>query len=354
MKEIALIGDIAFNGLISRQPDANFQRYASIGKMLKSVRFVFANLEVPVRTTEGQNEYKNYIFFSSPDVTRELLRQLNIGCVSLANNHIYDCKMSGLKSTIELLDELKILHTGAGWEKKHTDPVIIDIDGVKTGFIAYVDLNTNPKSENFPELLINYFEPEKTRQDIKVLREKVDKVICSIHWGVEYSHYPTPVQIDLAHDLADSGADVIMGHHPHTMQPFEYYKNSIIYYSLGGLTYGDDVWEGKLRSLKRVTKKSYIPILSPSFTNTRFITTLETKGNYITITDLDIPNWVAGKWRIFHLSRKYKLVKYMILFRERILNRIHDYFFGYYRNFLLDGLNLKSIRKIRYLFRQTL
>ena len=158
MYSIILLGDIAFTGLLSEDPSKNLVRYKEVIPILHNIDIVFANLETPVKVTEEKNEHKTFIHYSLPEPTKELLKILNIGCVSLANNHIYDCRMSGLKATIELMDSLGIYHTGAGWTEKHIEPVIIKNDKCSVGFIAYVEKSTNPKTESYPELLINYFE----------------------------------------------------------------------------------------------------------------------------------------------------------------------------------------------------
>ena len=182
---INLVGDIAFSGLLSSDSHKNHKRFKNITNVFLKDELIFANLEVPVKVDSTVNENKNFIHYSLPEPTAELLQILHIGCVSLANNHIFDCKMPGLKATIEILDRLGIYHTGAGWLPEHCEPVIID-GKVKIGFMAYVDKSTNPKTETFSELFINYFEKEKVLKDIKGIRNKVDKVICSIHWGNDY------------------------------------------------------------------------------------------------------------------------------------------------------------------------
>ena len=261
-----------------------------------------------------------------------LLKILNIGCVSLANNHIYDFKMQGLISTINILDELGIYHTGAGWKPEHLDPVIIDPNLNPTGFLAYVDLSTNPCTETFPELYINYFDPDKVKEDLKSLKNSVESVICSIHWGKDYSSFPTSTQVKIAHDLIDAGADIIMGHHPHVLQPFEKYKEGWIFYSLGSLCYGDHQWNGKMRSLRNTTKKSCLINFSNESVLKEIIGLKELIGNYIVLTNFDYYKWTEKKWRKYNLSIRYSLFKIGLNFHEKYLIRIYNYFFGYYRN----------------------
>jgi poly-gamma-glutamate synthesis protein (capsule biosynthesis protein) len=343
----ALLGDLAYNGLISSQPEKNLLRYSKINTILADIDIVFANLEVPVKAGIEENEFKKVNYYSELSVTKELLKNQNVGCVSLANNHIYDYKMSGLRATIELLEEMNIYHTGAGWTQEHVDPVIICKDDKKYGFIAYVDKSTNPGAENFPELFINYLDVDRIKQDIDLIRNKVDVLICSLHWGIDYSFYPTKEQVSIAHELADSGIDIVMGHHPHTIQPFEQYMDAYIFYSLGGLTYGDDYIDGKLRSLKRKTKISFFPIFSDKETNPQFISTRELKGNYIIVESRDIWEWSKRMWRLTRLSHRSVFIFWAFKFQENILSRFYEFIFGYYRNLRVDLFSLSTFKKLK-------
>jgi hypothetical protein len=345
------IGDLAFTGILSLKESYanNKQRFVEVIKHLEN-NLVFANLEIPLKSTEEHNQFKNILFGSSFEATGNLLQLLNISCVSLANNHIYDYKMSGLKSTINLLNQLNIYHTGAGWKPKHVAPVIFENQSKKIAFLAYVDNSTNPKTENFPELLINYFEPSRVKEEIGSVRKKADFVICSIHWGVDYSHYPTKKQRDIAKELIDAGADVIMGHHTHTIQPYERHGSGVIFYSLGGLTFGDYLVNNKLKALRKKTKTGLIAKLDGSNNFTPVITT-ELKGNYIKINEsFDYFQWSRNKLRVSDLMIKYGLLKKMISIKENILDRIHEYFFGYYNNPWKRLFEIKNIFKIKKLF----
>ena len=266
-------------------------------------------LETPVLEGNEINEYKSFLLPADSEVTRNLLHTLNIGCVSLANNHMYDFKMQGLVSTINILDELGIYHTGAGWKPEHLDPVVFELNSKTTGFLAYVDLSTNPCTETFSELYINYFNSEKAIDDIKKLKNTVEMVICSIHWGKDYSRFPLASQVKIAHDLIDAGADVIMGHHPHVLQPYEKYKEGWIFYSLGSLCYGDHEWNGKLRSLRNTTKTSCLIkfrdlSVSPQMTGLK-----EQIKNYITIVNFDYARWTKIKWNQYHLLIRYNFLR---------------------------------------------
>lgn len=347
--KISLIGDLAFTGLLSYDSENNRDRFIQITSILKESNIVFANLEVPIQYSNEKNEYKSFIHYSLKNPTIDLLRFLNIGCVSLANNHIYDCKMAGLKATIATLDNLGISHTGAGWLQEHLSPVIIDNGIGKIGFIAYVDKGTNPKTEKFSELFINYFSIDKVIEDIKELKKRVAKIIISIHWGIDYSNYPTKKQQIYARELIDSGAYIIMGHHPHTIQPYERYKEGHVFYSLGGLLFGDYYQNGSLKALPRKTKKGII-VNFDEHEQPEFIGTLEKKGNVVSLRKFSFKNWSKKKLNHFHLAQKFPIIKHLILTKENMIDPAYEYFFGYYNNPIKRFFQLSNIVKIKRLF----
>ena len=351
MSEIALIGDISLNGIISSQPEKNPERFKQISLFLKSIDFVFGNLEVPVSGANEYNENKKTVRYAEKEVTKDILQRLNIGCVSLANNHIYDCKMSGLRATIDLLDETGILHTGAGWQKQHVEPVIIERDGSIIAFLAYVDKSTNPNTELFPELLINYFEPAKVFEDISKLRSRVDKIICSIHCGVDYSNYFTQKQQNIARTLIKEGVDIIIGHHPHTIQPYEEIKEKYIFYSLGQLCFGDFIQDGELRALKRKTKLGIIPIIDSKGILRKIIPTRERKGNYIKISNINIDRKLILLMKTNEQILTNRFFKYIMTIKESITDRLFEFLFGYYRNPFKEMLKLKNYKKGAYIIR---
>ena len=97
-----LTGDIALNGLISSEPLSNSRRYGWLAQELGEHGGVIANLETPVVSGE-RNQGRNAWLFADPEVTLEVLKQLNVICVSLANNHILDCGREGLENTLKVL-----------------------------------------------------------------------------------------------------------------------------------------------------------------------------------------------------------------------------------------------------------
>lgn len=348
-----LIGDIALNGLYVDDESNNSQRINQLLPVLNKDDITFANLECPIYAENSINPFKKQIHTSSREATINILNKLGLTCVSLANNHIYDCKLPGLKKTIEVLDEIGVLHTGAGWKPEHVAPVIIDYSNKKIAFIAYVDLKTNPKTEFFSgEFLINYLDVDNIISDVNSLINNVDCIVCSLHWGEDYSKFPNNTQMIQARQIIDSGVNIIMGHHPHVLQPYEIYKNALIFYSLGGLTFGDYIKNGKLTALFRKTKTGIIVQTSESISRLfDYIITKEQKGNIILPIKYNYLKWSNRTWRKYHLAKKNVIYKKYLNFRERIIDRIFEYFFGYYKNPLKRLFQFRNLKKIKLIFK---
>jgi len=351
MIKIACIGDIALSGLITEDAENNINRFSIIAEKLKDFDFVFANLETPIKAGNEVNSYKRVILGAGKEQTKLILNMLNIHCVSLANNHIYDYKRNGLETTINTLEILQIKHTGAGWLSEHLKPVVFERGGRKYAIIAYVSKDTNPKTEIFSELLINYLELEKVKSDILSIRKNVDYIICSIHWGIDYSNFFTEKQQMLAHSLIDLGVDAIIGHHPHAIQAYEVYKEKYIFYSLGQLCFGDFYWEGALKSLKRKTKLGMIPIFDENLHLNNIIPTKELKENFIIVPKMNIKRKLKKIFVINKLKIKFKFISYLIKFKEAIFDRIFEFCFGYYRNPIRQLTQFRTLKKVHFMIR---
>jgi poly-gamma-glutamate synthesis protein (capsule biosynthesis protein) len=196
------------------------------------------NLENPISLRGGKTP-KEFNFRMHPKYL-SVLKDANIDIVCLANNHIYDYGKDALLDTLSYLDSVDIRHVGAGENLSMArKPVILEVNRKKIGFLAYYGNGSwYPASEGSPGTVPRI--KALIRDDIKALREneKVDYIVVNYHWGQEGSNYPNQFQVDLAHFTVESGANLIIGHHPHVLQGIEKYKNGIIVYSLGNFLFG--------------------------------------------------------------------------------------------------------------------
>jgi len=348
---IGLLGDIALNGLICEDKANNKERFKNIRKVLSDCELSFANLETPIISSTEENEFKQFLRGTNKAVLLEILRTIELNCVSLANNHILDYKLSGLKSTIEILESQNIKYTGAGWLKKHIEPVVLESKGKRIGFCAYVDSNTNPKAEYINDILINMFDLDKVISDINKVKQNVDLLICSIHWGRDYSNFYSKTQQVQAKRILIAGADIIMGHHSHTLQTFDYFNNKPVFYSLGQVCFGDFLWEDKLRALRRKTKIGLIAKLDYSGNVVKLIPTKELKGNYIIIPEIKIEKVLNNLRWMNKMKMRFALIDLVIRIKESLNDRIAEFLFGYYRQPLREVFKIKNTKKVNFILR---
>jgi poly-gamma-glutamate synthesis protein (capsule biosynthesis protein) len=212
--------------------------YKYTAHIFKKADISFANLESPLSTKGEPVPNKEYTFRAHPKVA-EGLKDAGFDVLSLANNHILDYGEEALFETIEVLDSKMIFHIGAGKNVfEARKPVILKVKGKKFGFLAYS--NTLPKEFWAEEEKAGtaYGKFSRVKKDVKELKEKVDFLIVSFHWGNKENISPQEYQRNLAHLAIDHGADIILGHHPHILSGIETYKNGVIIYSLGNFAFG--------------------------------------------------------------------------------------------------------------------
>ncbi|PLS16829.1 capsular biosynthesis protein [Bacillus sp. M6-12] len=201
-----------------------------------------ANLESAV-TTRTEKESKQYTFKSDPKSLAGL-KNAGFDIVSLANNHSMDYKKAGLTDTLNNLKKYNLTFIGAGVNSKaayaaHTQIV----KGKRIKFLAFSRvLPTTLWIAGFNRAgLATGYDLKLMQTRIKEERKTADYLFVYIHWGKEKSKIPEAFQRDWARKMIDSGADGIIGSHPHVLQGFEYYKGKPIAYSLGNFLFPDYV-----------------------------------------------------------------------------------------------------------------
>lgn len=154
--------------------------------------------------------------------------------VSLANNHTMDYGVVGLKDTVCFLKESNVSSFGAG-KLDGSSHIVLDINGIKLALFSYSFFN-----EKIGGYGVSYFEKQKFVKDLEIAKDrKPNYNIISMHWGEEESPMFNKKQQEVGRFLIDSGADLVVGHHSHCVQPFEVYKGKYIFYGLGNCVFPD-------------------------------------------------------------------------------------------------------------------
>jgi poly-gamma-glutamate synthesis protein (capsule biosynthesis protein) len=203
---------------------------------LKKADILFGNLE-SVISDKGKKVGSIYSFRADPEAI-EGLKFAGFGILSVANNHIFDYGREAMEDSFKRLKEAKIDYLGGGFnEKEACSPIIKEIGKTKIAFLAFSNLGTPLWAASEKKSGICWLEKEKMERIINEIKKKADIVVVSFHYGEEYFSKPTQFQISISHSAIDSGANLVIGHHPHFVQPIEKYKSGWIAYSLGNFVF---------------------------------------------------------------------------------------------------------------------
>ena len=195
------------------------------------------NLECPL----GGKPYTGYPCFSAPDSYAQQLKDVGFDLFLTANNHCLDRRDKGLTRTCQTLDSLGIPHIGTypdAQERSHRLPYIVNIKGIRIAFLDYTyGTNGIPIQGN---VIVDFIDQQRIAEDITLARDRGADAICvNLHWGIEYQLKPVASQRTLADWLVTQGIDLIIGGHPHVVEPMEvryseeYDKKVLLVYSMG-------------------------------------------------------------------------------------------------------------------------
>ncbi len=224
--------------------------FSDVSDVFRNADFGFVNMETPVAPNHSKGSKP--FMFDAPLALPEALKASGIKIVSFANNHVMDQGWAGFAETRDHLREVGLLFAGTGDTAQTAwQPVITEANGIKVGWLGmtrWLNGNRNPDKDDQPH--VNFFpypgeaggapgmDENGVLAAVKAARAQCDLLVVSIHWGIEYATAPRPEDVELAHKMLDAGASVIVGHHPHVLQPVETYttadgRNTVIFYSLG-------------------------------------------------------------------------------------------------------------------------
>lgn len=236
---LVMVGDALIHDSIYKDAyigDNNYiflDMFTDIGEIIKDFDLRYYNQE----TIIGGKDLglSNYPLFNSPDEIGSDLVKTGFNMVSLANNHSLDKGVQGLEYSINFWNNMEGVIT-AGSYKSNEDrdnPKIYEMNGIKYAFLSYT-VSTN--GLNIPEgyeYLVNVYSDEIVKNDIESVENDVDVIIVAMHWGDEYTHIPTYEEKRIAMYLSSLGVNLIIGSHPHVIQPVDYVGDTLVIYSLG-------------------------------------------------------------------------------------------------------------------------
>ena len=228
--KIFFVGDMMFDRYI-RQTSEKYGYlflFKEVETLFESSDLVIGNLEGPITDNDSvslntiMGEKNNYVFTFDPEVVSVLVNN-NIKLVNIGNNHIANFGSSGIESTRNYLKQSKVSFFGDP-ERDNNRIALENIKGLKISFVNYNQFIPNGE--------------QKTFNDISRSKNlKSDFIVVYTHWGTEFKDSPSEYNKELAHKFIDAGADLVVGSHPHVVQPKEEYKGKMIYYSIGNFIF---------------------------------------------------------------------------------------------------------------------
>lgn len=210
-----------------------------IKPVVQNYDLAFYNQETVLGGTEiGLSDYPT---FNSPQEFGDNMLDMGFNIVNLATNHTMDRGEKAILKSCEYWDSKDVLSVGSYCSKEDSEKIEIkEKNGIKYAMLSYTyGTNGIPVPEG-KDYLVNIYSDEKAKSDIESIRDKVDLLLVSMHWGVEYTSEPTSEQKREAEYLASLGVDIIIGTHPHVIQPVTYIDNTLVIYSLGNFISAQD------------------------------------------------------------------------------------------------------------------
>lgn len=251
---LAAVGDVLMHDAVKRSAETHGRGtsdggygwlYAPIADLLAQSDLTFANLETPIAPDAGAGT-REYVFNAPPEAALAL-RRAGVDLVSVANNHAFDQGRPGFEETLRRVEAAGLRAVGAGPADRAAGPTRVEAGGLAIAFLGWAhffnqDGNAcSPPRVGVPSCVqAALLDRSRAVEAVREAAAGADAVVVSLHWGTEYEPQPRAEDVELAHQLAEAGALVVIGHHPHVLQPVELYRRAdgrtaVIAYSLGNL-----------------------------------------------------------------------------------------------------------------------
>lgn len=277
--------------------------------LLSDGDYTLVNLESPIAGEKFG--YRGFPKFNAPVNLGFTLKKLGVDLAITSNNHAMDNGFDGLKQNLDNLDRIGLEHTGTNRTQEEADEVFVkEINGIKIGFIA-----TSYGTNNIPvpnDFAVDLNSKKLIQKKIAQARDEGAEIIVHhIHWGKEYTEYPSQYQMDYYGIMTEEGVDVIIGSHPHRLQPMEMrkishegrIKNQAVIWSTGNM------WQGQKK------KRDFVNLGSV------FRIEIERKDGVAQVKDLDYDLIYNLRWKVDG-KEQYKVIPHsdMELYKDQFPN----------------------------------
>ena len=236
---LIMVGDCLIHGAIYDDAKTTNGSY-DFSKMLELVKPIIQSYDLAFYNQESilggvELGLSSYPRFNAPKEVGDAFLDLGFNLVSLANNHTLDKGKEGIYSSLDYWRNKENIMTAGSYssEENRITPNIMEKNGITYALLAYTTTTNGLNTFKDEPYLITVYDEELVKADIERLRDKVDLLMVSMHWGEEYTHTPTEEQKEIAEYLASLNVDIVIGHHPHVVQPIDFIDDTMVIYSLG-------------------------------------------------------------------------------------------------------------------------
>lgn len=241
-----MVGDMMFGRNVDKvvQQRGYDYLFSSVKPHLAASDYNTGNFENPI-ILRDEKEYtlpeKSIFLHAKPDVA-PYLDKLGFNSVNLANNHAMDYGVAGLTETLDTFSKTKTAVIGLGLNKTQSNTINYQtVNGIKVAVLGSTEVGYAWGYATNHQAGANKTRMEDLLPKVQEAKNNADLVIVHSHWGVEYDTNESPKQQQIGHALVKAGADIVVGHHSHTLQPIEIYQGKVIMYSLGNFIF-DQGW----------------------------------------------------------------------------------------------------------------
>ncbi|WP_306589440.1 CapA family protein [Geothrix sp. 21YS21S-4] len=244
---IAAVGDILMHGDVKaaaeRHPRGFSGLWEDVAPLFQEADIAFANLETPIAPATGRPGVP--MQFNAPASLPAALRASGLAILSTANNYAFDQGPRGVRETLERLRAEGLVAVGSGEDRRRAETAqLLERRGVKVAFLAFTGVFNADLNHRDEEPWVRPLDLESALAAVREARRGADLVVVSLHWGNEYQRKPTERQRLWARRFVEAGCDLLLGHHPHVLQPAEVVeaggRKALVAYSLGNFISNQD------------------------------------------------------------------------------------------------------------------
>lgn len=305
---ISAIGDILAHSPVYKEAYIGKDRY-DFSKMFTKVKPYIERADITIANSEsiigGQGlGVSSYPQFNSPYELADVLKDIGVDVVNMANNHILDRGEQAILNATKYWSELGIMYVGAATSPKESQQIkTMTVNHITFSFLGYTYGTNGIEVPDGKEYLVSYINEDKMIHDIQKAKELSDLVVLNLHIGDEYSRTPNEYQEKIAQLAADNGVDIIFAHHPHVLQPVKWYtgiegNQTFVIHSLGNFLSSQDQLYRQIGAILELEVEKTI--------------TYNAQGNAKTLIEIKnpklLPTYVKfANWRDFEIIPMYQL-----------------------------------------------